>query len=154
MKPCLWWILAKKQLFLALDTFLKKKKPPKLLKYSLKPLLVSKKLPHKNLKPLLVSQKLPKLQFCGGNPHQNSWCNKFQNLKFWCWAIWNKFQMLKCVKKLKFLATSSLVTTGILLLDAIFLSENHEKPHFFRFVKTPSRTDENSKKFNCQKSPM
>ena len=23
MKPCLWWILAKKQLFLALDTFLK-----------------------------------------------------------------------------------------------------------------------------------
>ena len=26
MKPCLWWILAKKQLFLAHETFLKKKK--------------------------------------------------------------------------------------------------------------------------------
>ena len=81
MKPCLWWILAKKQPFLAHETLLKKKKkPPKLLKYCLKPLLVSKKLPDKNLKPLLVSQKLPNLQFRLVNPHQKA---KVANFKIW-----------------------------------------------------------------------
>ena len=80
LKPCLWWILAKKQLFLAHETYLKKKKPPKLPKYSLKPLLVSKKLPDKNLKPRLVSQKLPQLQFRGGNRHQKA---KLTNFKTW-----------------------------------------------------------------------
>ena len=44
--------LAKEQQFLTLDTFLKQKKPLKLLKYSMKPLLVSKKLALKILKPL------------------------------------------------------------------------------------------------------
>ena len=79
--------------------FPKKKKPPKLLKYCLKPLLVSKKLPDKNLKPLLVSQKLPKLQFRGGNRRQKAEVTNFKiwnfgaevfEINFKCW------NMLKC----------------------------------------------------------
>ena len=59
----------------------KKKKPPKLPKYNLKPLLVSKKLPAKKLKPLLVSQKLPKFKFCTWNPYKSSEVTNFR--------IWN-----------------------------------------------------------------
>ena len=114
----------------------KKKKPPKLPKYNLKPLLVSKKLPRKKLKPLLVSRKVPKFQFCHGNSYKFPQSKKFQILKFWKWAVWNKFELLKCGKILKFLVPWLPIFIKNLLLEALFLSENHEKLHFFRFVKS------------------
>ena len=77
------------------------------------------------------------------------WCNKFQKLKFWWRAIWNKFKSwniekfdLICDLRINFLFR-------IVLLDTIFLSRNHEKNYFFLFHKITQLH-----KQKCQKLQM
>ena len=59
LKPDLWWILAKKQSFLGLKTFLKKKKPPKSLETTLAPRWFQNYLCETYLKPLWFHKKRP-----------------------------------------------------------------------------------------------
>ena len=56
LKPCLWWILAKKQLFFDVETKSEKKNTTEKLKISCETKVVSKKLTFDLVKPLLVSQ--------------------------------------------------------------------------------------------------
>ena len=142
LKPCLWWILAKKQPFLAHETFLKKN--TQTAEIFLETTFGFKKTATQKFETTFGFTKTTQTSISRSKSSSKSSSNEFQNLKFWCRAIWNKFQILKYAKMSIFFGIKSPVFMKILLLDPLWNLKNHEKPRFFRFVKLPYRIDQNS----------